>query len=329
MRILVPIAFAGRIRTVASSGLGVGDADGRKMATTDDKPLTGPVFAAAGEDGMRCVSRDGRVWTNIQHGRDGESYSAIAFGNGRCVVAGRFGGSAPTAATEDGAAWQAATYDAKYSNYIQTLVFFKDRFLGIGGNFFIESDDGLKWGPTKKFPEKKALFGIDPTLHRFALGNGVLAGVGDFGNTIVTHDGRDWTFAPHTKPADALIDITFGNGMFVAGGLHGLRMRSQDGLTWTDRTPGEEGEHINFINFDGKRFVGVGQGATYISEDGLKWERIPNQSAPTIAAFGNDTYVGALWPGKLLRSTDGIKWEDVVELPQSVAALAFGDLGKK
>lgn len=294
----------------------------------DDKPISGPVFVAAGEDGLRCFSRDGQTWSNTQLGKDGQIFSSVVFGNGRCVVSAHFGGSNTSAATADGVAWQSGAYDAKYSNYIETLAFFNHRFLGIGVKFYMSSEDGLTWGPMRNFPDKKALFGIDPTLHRFAAGNGLLVGVGDFGNAIVTRDAQDWTFAPKNKPSNALIDIAYGNGVFVGGGMHGLRMRSADGLTWTDRAPGEEGEHINFINFDGKRFVGVGQGATYISPDGLKWERIPNRNAPTIAAFGNGIYVGALWPGKLLHSTDAIAWNVVAELPQSVACLAFGVLGK-
>ena len=81
--------------------------------------------------------------------------------------------------------------------------------------------------------------------------------------------------------------------------------------------------------FDGKQFVGVGQGATYRSPDGQKWERSPNTNAPTICAYGGGIYVGSLWPGKLLRSTDAIHWEIIRELPHHVLALTYGHLGKK
>lgn len=127
---------------------------------------------------------------------------------------------------------------------------------------------------------------------------------------------------------ETLIDIAFGNGIFAGGGMHGLRMRSVDGLTWTDRVSGEEGEHINSMIFDGKQFVGIGQGATYLSADGQTWKRVPNQDAPTVAAFGAGVYVGALWQGRLMRSTDGVRWEETTRLPQNVEALAFGTLGK-
>jgi hypothetical protein len=171
-------------------------------------------------------------------------------------------------------------------------------------------------------------WGMDPTYHRFTTGNDTLVGVGDFGATAITKNGIDWILNANPKPANTLIDVAFGNGIFVGGGMHGLRMRSSDGLNWNDRVVGEEGEHINAMIWDGKQFVGVGQGGTYISPDGLKWERIPNQDAPTTAAFSDGVYVGSLWQGRIMRSTNGIAWEQVTQLPQHVVAISHGVLGK-
>jgi hypothetical protein len=106
-------------------------------------------------------------------------------------------------------------------------------------------------------------------------------------------------------------------------------MSSKDGLDWTDRIVGEEGEQINSMLFDGKQFVGIGQGATYFSKDGTDWKRVPNKNAPTIATFGAGLYVGTLWPGKILCSEDGINWELTHELSHNILTLAFGQLGTK
>jgi hypothetical protein len=294
----------------------------------DDKPISGPLFIAVGEDGIRCFSRDGRAWTNLKTGRDGEVFDTAAFGKGTCIIGARFGGSYTSACTRDGVEWKSSTYDAKYTNYIRTIVFFNDRFLGIGVTFIKPSADGLQWEAERKLPERRFLFGINPTFHRFAIGNGLLVGVGDFGCSAATKNGFDWDTTPDPKAPNTLIDVAFGNGVFVGSGMHGLRMRSADGLNWTDRVVGEEGEHINSMIWDGKQFVGVGQGATYISPDGLKWERIPNENAPTAATFGNGVYVGSLWEGRLMRSVDGIKWEQVTKLQNHVVCLQFGSLGQ-
>ena len=74
--------------------------------------------------------------------------------------------------------------------------------------------------------------------------------------------GQTCSGTPANDPVDAFIDVTFGNGLFVGVGLHGLRMSSEDGLAWSERLVGEEGEHINSVLWTGERFVAVGQGAT-------------------------------------------------------------------
>ena len=76
-----------------------------------------------------------------------------------------------------------------------------------------------------------------------------------------------WTGStpPDVKAIDTLVDLTFGGGVFVGVGLHGLRMSTRDGLAWGHRQVGEEGEHLNSVVWTGDRFVAVGAGATYES----------------------------------------------------------------
>ena len=294
----------------------------------DKSPLTGPLFVAVGEDGSRLFSRDGRIWTHRQTGKEGETYSTACFGGGRCVVGGRYGGGNIFAATADGVAWETSKHDAQYSNYIRSILYFKDRFLAYGSNFLLPSEDGVRWGESQKLAEYKVIYGLVPTLRRFAVADGLMVAVGDYGRCSVTKDGLDWTNMPDAKPVNTMIDVAHGNGVFVGGGMHALRMRSTDGLAWTDRVLGEEGEHINSMIWDGRQFVGIGQGATYLSPDGVAWQRKPNISAPTMAAYGAGIYVGSLWQGRLLASTDGITWEETARLPQHVLSLTFGVLGK-
>lgn len=298
-----------------------------KSPAVEEAPLSGTVFVSVGEDGLRALSRDGRSWTHFRQGRDGEIYGAVCFGHGRCVTTGRFGGENIFAATADGVSWQPSKYDAQYARYCRSLVFFQDRFLGIGTNFVVTSADGVAWDKERKMTEYKVQYGIDSVLRRFAVGDGRLVGVGAFGRTAVTTDGLEWKNGSDMKSVNTMIDVTYGNGIFVGGGMHGLRMRSTDGLVWTERVVGEEGEHINAMIWDGRQFVGIGLGATYLSPDGVKWERVPNVLAPTAAAFGGGTYIGSLWPGRMLLSRDGIHWEEVAKLPQHCLALAVGTLG--
>jgi hypothetical protein len=107
-------------------------------------------------------------------------------------------------------------------------------------------------------------------------------------------------------------------------------MYSEDGLTWSDRIPGEEGEHLNTVSFTGDRFVAVAPGATYTSDDGRKWTRTPNTNAPTIATYGKvngqNVYVGVSWKARLLHSPDALTWTQTYKGENHFEALAFGIL---
>jgi hypothetical protein len=299
---------------------------GFAMPPADEKPVSGAVFVAAGEDGVRALSADGKTWSHRQTGKDGETFISAAFGLDCCALFGRYGGDNHFAMTKDGVAWQQAKQDAQYAFFVRGGVFYEKRFLGYGGEsggggkmFVVVSTDGIKWDPPKPVAGKHL-------LRCFAQGNGLLVAVGDYGRRAVSRDGIEWKDTPDYRPADSLINIAFGNGQFVGGGLHGLRMRSADGLVWKNRIVGEEGEHINAMIWDGKQFVGIGQGATYMSADAVHWERIPNFNAPTTATWGGGVYVGSLWPGRLLVSTDAIHWTDTARLPQHIEALGHGTL---
>lgn len=284
-------------------------------------------FVAVGQHGLRLDSTDGgRTWLHAQVGKDGEVYRAVAFGNGLFVAVGNYGGSNIFAASKDGESWKTGVQDAKYVNFFRGLSFGKGAFLALGGDpgavgssrpFVSHSKDGLTWSPIEEI-------GGPHILRRAAFGNGIFVGVGDRGRRSASADGHTWKNAANVRAIDTLVDVAFGKGVFVGVGLHGLRMTSRDGLTWSNRLLGEEGEHLNTVLWTGERFVAVGQGATYLSPDGLKWQREKNTNAPLTVAYGQGVFVGARWKGRLLRSTDAIHWEQVHKSEHHVEALAFG-----
>lgn len=286
------------------------------------------VFVAAGHDGLRLVSADGSSWTVSQKGREGEIFQCAAFGLGGCLVAGRFGGSNLFAFTKDGVTWKQNLRDAQYSKYLLGLLFAQDRFLGAGGDpgsvgssspFVIQSRDGENWKANQQIAGKNV-------LRRFAWGADRLVGVGDRGRRATSSDGVNWQDVANVRALDTLVDVAYGAGVFVGVGLHGLRMTSKDGTAW-ERYAGEEGEHLNSILWTGKQFTAVGLGATYVSPDGVKWERKPNSNAPLTATYGNGLYVGAAWKGRLLKSADAVKWEQVFKADAHLEVVSFGVLG--
>jgi len=282
-------------------------------------------FVAAGYQGQRIVSRNGRDWTNHELGREGEVYRTVAFGKGRAVAVGSFGGSNLYTSTPDGRTWEPrGLKDAKYSSYVRSVCFGDGRFLAVGADplFTMSSPDGLQWGDYQKL--KAAENRQNHILRRLAYGDGRYVAVGDFGRRATSKDGVEWTDLPKTDVAETLIDLAFGRGIFVGVGLDGLCMSSEDGLEWTRRHSGEEGEHLNSVLWTGDRFVAVGHGATVFSPDGIAWERRTNANAPLTAAYGAGVFVGAHWKGRLLVSEDAVTWTQAFKSDYHFEVVAYG-----
>jgi len=296
--------------------------------------LRGPVFLACGEHGLRIFSRDGRTWTNLATDREGTLLRYACFFAGRCYVGGQYGGDWLTFDSPDGVNWASTKLATKpYAERLELLFASDTHVCGIISTdgeppHLIQTTDNQSWSSRRALVDDWRVMVRDAHLRRVAFGNERVVFTGDYGARLSAKSlDEKFQAVPKASAKDTFIDIAYGNGYFVGGGLHGLRMRSPDGLEWTDRIVGEEGEHINSMLFDGRQFVGIGQGATYRSRDGREWERTPNKNAPTVAAFGDGIYVGSLWPGKLLRSDDGIQWNPILDLPHHVLSIAWGHLG--
>src|SRR5215203_3407920 len=121
------------------------------------------LFVAVGQDGLRLASEDGVTWIKKQTGKEGETYRAVAYGNGRFVAVGSYGGDNIYASSSDGAAWETGKKEAKYVKYIRGLGFDGQQFIGIGGDpgtvgdakpFVTTSSDGKVWGDYVSVPGK-------------------------------------------------------------------------------------------------------------------------------------------------------------------------------
>ncbi len=284
------------------------------------------LFIAVGQNGQRIISENGVDWTHTEVGKEGETWRVITSGNGRFVAAGSYGGTNIFGTTTDGVTWEYSKHEGHYSRYVRGIVFNSGNFIAIGGDpvsvgvakpFALVCADGKSWGEFIEIPGKFL-------LRRFAVGNGVIVGVGDRGRRAQSVDGKEWKDAPDVKAIDTLVDVAFGAGRFVGVGLNSLRMTSEDGLNWSHRLIGEEGEHLNSILWTGKQFTAVGLGVTYYSPDGLGWKHAANQNPPLTAAYGNGMYVGVNWKGRILQSVDAITWKEVFKCDNNLEAIAFG-----
>lgn len=299
-------------------------------------------FAAVGHFGQRMFSQDGESWSAPVLGKEGEVYRAIAYGNGVFVTVGSYGGNNIVAATvsgekaggpaQDGAksdsgpAWKSASRDAMYSKYLRGLTYGNGMFIGCGGDpgsvgssnpFVMTTADGQTWSEIIPIAGREI-------IRRITFGNGIFVAVGDRGRRASSTDAREWKDTPKVSAIHTLVDVAFGKDIFVGVGLHGLRMTSRDGSTWSEPVRGEEGEHLNSIVWAGDRFVACGTQATYTSPDGLAWQRFTNENGPQTMTYGDGVFVGANWKGRILRSTDAIRWKEVHKSEHHVEAIGWG-----
>ena len=292
------------------------------------------MFLAVGQQGQRIISENGSDWKNLQVGKEGEYYRAAAFGNGKMVAVGTYGGNNILASSTDGNVWKQTFRDGKYKYTLRGLGFAQGHFLAMGGEpvtvgaastFVMTSTDGDTWSDPI-FISGKFM------IRRFVFGNNLWVGVGDRGRRSASTDGKEWKDATQAKAIDTLVDVAFGNGVFVGVGLHGLRMASKDGLNWFSQQRGEEGIHLNSIVWTGTQFVAAGMGATsgapgitYFSPDGYAWKTQANDDAPQTMCYGKDLYVGINWRGRILTSSDALKWKEVYKSEHNFEAIAFGE----
>jgi len=303
-----------------------------------DSPIQGPHFVVGGEEAFRAFSQDGTNWTHeMKEKKGGENVSVITFFNGRCLLGCRYqyNTKGRIRETSDGVAYETIKPPKDFK--MSGAFVFQDKLYLLGGDLgrgsgnqptMINTPDLKEWSKEVSLGYKEGKSAkTGPVLRRAAPTSERVVVVGDFGRRSMTTDGVEWFNAERPDLKFTCADVAYGNGTWATGGLHGCRSSSTDGKTWTPPVMGEEGEHINSIVFDGQQFVGIGQGATFFSPDGIDWKRVPNREAPPIATLGNGLYVGFRWPGRIFVSRDAVEWQQVAEWETELTQIGFGQLG--
>lgn len=288
------------------------------------------MFIVVGKDASRSNSTDGKQWSTPETGEENLNLTSVAIGNGKAVAIGKRGPINHFFHSNNGSSWDSTSRKTGYGGGFQTVSFGNNKFLAFGGNavtvgkaepFIAESSDGSEWSDDISIDGKFM-------IRRAAYGNDRWVGVGDRGRiSVCSGNLKKWEDVPDVKAIDTMIDVTFGAGVFVGTGLHGLRRWSKDGKKWSDPEKGKEGEHINSVVWTGSAFVAVGQGATFASPDGKTWERRENTNAPTFFAYDDRKFVGIAWKGRILYSEDSITWEDVEKSDYAYLGITAGSLG--
>jgi hypothetical protein len=168
--------------------------------------------------------------------------------------------------------------------------------------------------------------GITGSLNSVTYANGQFVAVGD--GILTSPDGAIWTQRMVQGTIDPLYDLSYGEGLFVAVGGHGLGfpgepgaatvLTSPDGVIWIDRTAPATNALLS-VAYGNGTFVAVGSSYATIqrrviltSLDGINWsERTsPGSGFLTSVAFGGETFAAVGPCSNLLTSLNGLDWTD-------------------
>ena len=169
------------------------------------------------------------------------------------------------------------------------------------------SDDGVTWSVSTPFPEDETSFSNDL---KYLNGNFVLAQ--QDGGIWTSTNGSTWTKS--ATLAEPIGSITYGNGLYVAGGdgASDAIYTSTNLTVWTRRQTGLINSGISALAFGGGVFVAGGARDIWTSTNGTSWtKRSPNfvETSNTISDIGYTNgkfYTG--YTGRIYSSSDGITW---------------------
>jgi len=217
------------------------------------------------------TSPDGINWTAQTPSTGITNLTNITYGNGLFVASGVAGGSSIQIKTSpDGITWTNRT--SSTFSYWRDIAYGNGMFVMVaGGNAVADrvqtSPDGITW-TNRTFP------GELEKLTNVVYGNGMfvaISGGGGSKDVMTSPDGINWT-AQNRLSFDTLMDITYGNGLFVIVGLSNELWTSPDGINWTD-IPIPDKWWIN-VEYVGSAFIISDNSSQHMmgySFDGTNW----------------------------------------------------------
>ena len=123
------------------------------------------------------------------------------------------------------------------------------------------------------------------------------------------------TWTPRTSGftgINTIYGLTFGNGVYVAGGAAGTLTSSTDAITWTARTSNVGAERISALTFGNGVYVAAGNnGVLTTSTNAITWTSRTSGFGTTRIyglTFGNGVYVAVGDNAQMRTSTDAITW---------------------
>lgn len=296
------------------------------------------IFAAAGGGSFNpasiWTSPDGIDW-QLQQNVNGEIQD-IAYGAGHWVAVAQmsFSSQGIIYNSDDAVTWMVANTNTEPT---LAVCFGAGRFVAATENGGVRiSTDANVW--VNPLPEPLAI--ADDWID-IAYSEGRFIANGPY-TMAVSGDGIVWTntvAVTNLDPNVSLRSITYGKGLYVAGGDYRTLWVSGDGLTWSNPVPQLNVQpyvaEMNDVLYANGLFVAVGgfRGSILTSSNGVQWKLtdvVTDESESVYlqsVAFGNGRYV-AVANTRAAVSTNGWDWASVsLEWPTYLFGIAFGDGG--
>ncbi len=137
-----------------------------------------------------------------------------------------------------------------------------------------------------------------------------------------------WKWVTPLPQGNLLYDVTYGDNIFVAVGLKGAIISSNNGYVWQSILS-KNTDHLYDIIYADNIFVAVGQNGTIVtSTDGIHWLECSSGTSQTLhgIAYGNDKFVAIGDNGTILTSLNGQDWKERISRTDSdLDCIAFGN----
>jgi hypothetical protein len=250
-------------------------------------------FVAVGASGKMAYSSNGTSWTAITGGTGTTTVSAAGnsgFGanavNGIAYSGSKFvavGGAGRMAHSENGTSWTGIdnTTSTFSTSAINDIAYGNSTFVAVGlSGKMARSSNGTSWTaitPGNASEPGDTKFG-NSAINSISYGNGKFVAVGASGKMAYSTNGTTWIAisggtgtttitvpGASTFGANAINNVTYGGGKFVAAGASGVMACSEDGISWIAIPGGADAgtstfstTAINGIIYGGSKFVAVG-----------------------------------------------------------------------
>jgi hypothetical protein len=266
------------------------------------------------------IARALQVWTRAaSYPFSEDSIGIIIYGGGRFVAAGHL--RIPLAYSDDGEIWKEVRNNFfKREEKFQGMAYGNGRFVAARrGDRIVYSDDGETWTHAENG-------GIgDYSIYGISYGAGCFVAVGfnsnpQHGVIGYSNDGETWTLVENENGIfdDIYFNcITYGKGIFIAGGTKGKVVYSRDGKKWAviPDSPFEDLD-VKIIAYGNGRYVAYcsyfqGYNSTvFYSDNGMDWTAIEDApfGGPYNIVYGNGIFIAVSHSARMAYSIDGKEW---------------------